>query len=189
LIHIGTNLTVYGILLSPDGSLSLSYTIDGGNATTVSHNIVDNTRDALNFPMVHTGPLAAGNHTIVVTLTEIITSQKFIVDYITYTPSFQNLAAMPHLSNVLPSNKSSPSTSYSSLSINSTSTSSNTSSPSASDSSLSHNSSASSHIDAIAGGIGGFACLTIIVFAVFFFIHRRRPPQTKGNRIDPYPSQ
>jgi hypothetical protein len=40
-------MTVYGILPKPDGSLLLSYTIDSGNATTVLHKIVDDTRDEL----------------------------------------------------------------------------------------------------------------------------------------------
>jgi hypothetical protein len=187
LIRIGTNMTVYGILPRPDGSLSLSYTIDGGNATTVSHKIIDSTTDTLNHPMLQTGPLVAGNHTIAVTLTDIITSYMFIVDYITYVPSFQSLAAMPDLSN-----------SSSEPLRNSTSTS-NTSSPSASESSSSNNSPASTsrssgsnhlRVDAIAGGIGGFACLAIIVTAVFFFIRRcRHPSETKNNRADSRLSQ
>jgi hypothetical protein len=181
-IYIGTNMTIYGILPRPDGSLSLSYTIDGGGATTVSHKIIDNTTDVLNHPMLQTGPLVAGNHTVVVTLTDIIVNQKFILDYITYTPSFQNLAVMPDLSNL------------SSESSNNSTSPSNISSPSANNSSSSNNSSAtasssSNHVDAIAGGIGGPACVVLIGIVVFFFIRRRRLSKRKSNRIDPCPSQ
>jgi hypothetical protein len=123
-------MTIYGIVPRPDGSLSLSYTIDGGSAFTISHKLVGNATDTLNYPMIQTGPLAAGNHTIVVTLTDIIPDQKFIVDYITYVPSFRNLGAMPRIK--------SPSESL----INSTS-SSNPSSPSVSGSPPSNSFSAS----------------------------------------------
>ena len=60
-------MTVYGILPKPDGNVSLSYTIDGGSATTVSHSTVNSATDTLNYPMMQIGPLAAGDHTVVVT--------------------------------------------------------------------------------------------------------------------------
>jgi hypothetical protein len=214
LIYLGRGMTVYGILPKPDGSLSLSYTIDGGNAITVSPKIVDDTRDELNYVMLQTGPLAAGNHTIVVTLTDIVTNQKFIVDYITYVPSFPNLAAMPKLSNLsseswsnsTSQSQSSPNASDSSLSNNSsgsTSSSRNASSPTSpsnpspprtSHSSSSNNSSASAprpsssgHVGAIAGSVvGSVACLAIIIIAVLLCIRRRRPSATENNRIEPF---
>jgi hypothetical protein len=166
-------MTVYGILPKPDANLSLSYTIDDGNATTISRSRVDSARDELNYAMIQTGPLVAGNHTIVVTLANIITNQKFIVDYITYAPSFPNLAAMPDLSNL-------SSESWSNSPSRSNSSSKNSSAPAPS-------SSSSNHVNAIAGGvIGGFACLVVIVIAVLCFIRRRRPLENESARIDPY---
>jgi hypothetical protein len=114
------------------------------------------------YVMLQTGHLVVGNHTIVVTLVEIIANQNFIIDYITYMPSFPNLAATPDLDN----SSSEPRNNFSS------------SSPS---------SNSSNRVDAIAGGvIGGFTCLAIIGIAVLLFVRCQRPSETETSRFDPY---
>jgi hypothetical protein len=208
-VYVGMNMTAYGILPRPDGSLSLSYTIDGGSATTVSHKIINTATDTLNYPMVQTGSLVAGDHTITVTLTDINSNQTFILDYITYMPSFQNLATMPLIkSSSESSNSSTPPEGTSSLgdsdpsspssSLASAPSSSNTSSPGTSDPSSSHDPSVSAlslssshHANVIAGSIGGVSLLAISFMVVFYFIRRRRPSgaKTKSTGVDPYPSQ
>ena len=52
--------------------------------------------EASNYVFFSSNTLAAGNHTLVISITQCV-NQTFILDYITYTPSFSTLASMPNL--------------------------------------------------------------------------------------------
>ena len=47
-----------------------------------------------NYILFTSDPLAAGNHILVINITQCV-NQTFILDYITYTPSFSTLASTP----------------------------------------------------------------------------------------------
>ena len=49
-----------------------------------------------NFPFAVFDGLSAGDHTLVINVTQCL-NHTFIFDYITYSPSFANLASMPNL--------------------------------------------------------------------------------------------
>jgi hypothetical protein len=95
---------VYGIFEWGNvGTLAATYTIDGGKPvaasypiTTSSSNYVNNYLENSNFPFVFFDSLPAGDHTLVVNVTQCL-NHTFIFDYIIYTPSFSNLASMPSL--------------------------------------------------------------------------------------------
>ncbi|PPQ80154.1 hypothetical protein CVT24_006562 [Panaeolus cyanescens] len=99
----GTSVAIYGIFnWRNTGSLTATYTLDGNSDTqvyTVNQDTpyhVNNYGEASNFVFFRRGSLSAGAHTLVVTITQ---SQNiaYNFDYITYTPSFSNLASRPNL--------------------------------------------------------------------------------------------
>ena len=47
-----------------------------------------------NYILFSLNPLAAGDHTLVINITQCV-NQTFMLDYITYTPSFETLASIP----------------------------------------------------------------------------------------------
>ena len=98
------SVAVYGIFEWGNlGTLAATYTIDGGtpiaasySITTSSSNYVNDFLENSNFPFVLLDSLPAGDHTLVINVTQCL-NHTFIFDYITYTPSFSNLASMPSL--------------------------------------------------------------------------------------------
>ena len=83
------------------GTLSATYTIDGGvtiagsyPVTTSSPEYINGIMAISNFQFVTFDSLSAGNHTLVIKLTQC-DNHAFAFDYITYTPSFPNLSSMP----------------------------------------------------------------------------------------------
>ncbi|KAF9051809.1 hypothetical protein BJ165DRAFT_1365519 [Panaeolus papilionaceus] len=110
----GTSASVYGIFnWGNTGSLTATYTLDGStdtqeytvNSDTPYH--VSNFGEASNFVFFRTGSLPAGPHTLVITITQS-DNVAYNFDYITYTPSFSNLASRPDLSSLpLPGSPSS----------------------------------------------------------------------------------
>ena len=64
--------------------------------TTSSIEYVNGVQAIANFLFVSFDSLAAGDHTLVITLTQCV-NHEFALDYITYSPSFASLASMPSL--------------------------------------------------------------------------------------------
>ena len=162
--YAGTNLTVWGTFLwEKVGGMTLSYNIDGGpNFTqTLTSDGTNPITEEPNFKLADTGPLSPGNHTLALTLSSCI-SQTLVIDYILYTPSFNNLASMPNLTAA--SSDQTP-----------TSTVSQTSAPSAASAgSAASQSSHRSNAGAIAGGtIGGIAFVALLGAFLFFYFRRR----------------
>ena len=100
---IGTSVFVYGIFSwAQIGSLSATYTLD---CTSIPQTYLVTTRspqymqEESNYILFSSDTLAAGNHILVINITQCI-NQTFILDYITYTPSFSTLASMPNLTNL-----------------------------------------------------------------------------------------
>ncbi|KAF8875401.1 hypothetical protein CPB84DRAFT_1796491 [Gymnopilus junonius] len=112
----GTSVAIYGILnWNNIGTLTATYTLDGNTVTqsypvtVTSAEHISQDAEAINFIYFSLDNLSAGDHTLIVTITECQNSQ-YIFDYVTYTPSFSTLASMPNIAPVLPSS-SSPSSS------------------------------------------------------------------------------
>ena len=130
----------------------MTYNIDGGSNFTQTYQS-DGTNpieEEPNFKIVDTGYLAAGNHTVALTLTDCV-NQTLVLDYKLYTPSFNTLASMPNLTASNPSSTGQTSPTASS-------------------------SGSKSHVGAIAGGVvGGVAFIAILIALVFFWLRRRRP--------------
>jgi hypothetical protein len=118
--EIGTSVSVYGIFSwAQVGSMTATYTLDGTSipqtysVTTRSPQFVENDGEASNYILFSSDTLTAGDHILVINITQCV-NQTFILDYITYTPSFSTLASMPNLT-LLPSSSAIPSESPSSL--------------------------------------------------------------------------
>ena len=59
-------------------------------------NFINGVRDAANFVFFASDNLAAGDHTLVINITECV-NQAFVFDFITYAPSFLTPSVMPNL--------------------------------------------------------------------------------------------
>lgn len=101
----GSNLRVYGILTGSPGDVFISYTVDGSPKTQRIHssspeNLSGTPIDRMNYLLLDTGSLSTGKHEVRVVLEQLEgADQKLIVDYLTYAPSFDNLASMPSPAN------------------------------------------------------------------------------------------
>lgn len=173
----GTSVSVYGIFSWVQvGSLTATYTLDGTtvpqtySVTTRSPQFMDDYGEASNYILFSSETLAAGDHTLVINITQCI-NQTFILDYITYAPSFSTLASMPNLTN-------SPTT-----------TASSSSAPSvlANGSQVSHSNTETKKvpIGAIVGGVGGGILIFLLVGFLMRYLRRRRASDMENLRPDP----
>jgi len=101
----GTSVSVYGIRSwFKMGNLGATYAIDGTIISSKTYNITglfevgDGPGDEANFVYFSQEDLPAGDHTLVVNIT-FARHLDFILDYITYKPSFDTLLSMPLLNN------------------------------------------------------------------------------------------
>ncbi|KIM46780.1 hypothetical protein M413DRAFT_422146 [Hebeloma cylindrosporum] len=174
---IGTSVSVYGIFSWVQvGSLTATYTLDGTtvpqtySVTTRSPQFMEDYGEASNYILFSSETLAAGDHTLVINITQCI-NQTFILDYITYAPSFSALASMPNLTN-------SPTT-----------TASSSSAPSvlANGSQVSHSNTETKKvpIGAIVGGVGGGILIFLLVGFLMRYLRRRRASDMENLRPDP----
>jgi len=104
--EIGTSVFVYGIFSwAQIGNLAATYTLDGISTTktyvvtTSSPHFMKHLKEETNFILFSSDHLAATDHTLVINITQCV-NQTFILDYITYSPSFSTLASMPNLTNL-----------------------------------------------------------------------------------------
>jgi len=104
--EIGTSVIVYGIFSwAQIGNLAATYTLDGTSTTktyvvtTSSTQFTKHIKEQTNFILFSSDHLAAVDHTLVINITQCV-NQIFILDYITYSPSFLTLASMPNLTNL-----------------------------------------------------------------------------------------
>ena len=98
----GTAVSVYGIFASDIiGVLSATFTVDDGTVLQ-THNVtpitIGSDRERPNFPYYSLDNLAAGDHTLIVNVT-VADNHSFVLDYITYTPSFDTVLSMPLFNN------------------------------------------------------------------------------------------
>ena len=175
-IKLGTSVSIYGIFSWFQlGSLTATYTLDGTSTsqtylvTTRSPQYVANDGEASNFILFSSQTLAAGDHTLVINITQCV-NQTFILDYITYTPSFSTLALMPNLTGT-----SLPTTTFSAV-------------PSGSPSSVLNGSQVSQSnietkktpIGAIVGGVIGGVLVVLLMGFLLGYRRRRRSSYMVG---------
>lgn len=152
------------------GSLSLTYTVDGGSRFQRTLTFPGGARDWIHLRLIETGAIAPGNHTVKVVLDRSI-GQSLMIDYMLYTPTFATLATMPDLS-ALVSPPPSPTPSVTSLPLP---TESRQSEPSSS------SSSSGTPAGAIAGGVvGGLVAAALLVLLFFLWRRRRREADTEA---------
>ncbi|KAJ7586461.1 hypothetical protein C8J56DRAFT_754929, partial [Mycena floridula] len=110
----------------------------------------------INFPLFTTGKLDAGDHTILVNLTEC-DSSTLIVDYIAYEPSFSSWSTMPNIS--LPSLGSQGTTAFPGAATGNTTP-------------VTTSGSKKTPVGAIAGGVVG-AWVLLTLLGLFLFWRRK----------------
>ncbi|KAF9477930.1 hypothetical protein BDN70DRAFT_861062 [Pholiota conissans] len=98
----GTSVSIYGILSYFEvGMVSATFTLDGESTPqtyiVTEDDLVSNQGDLPNFLFITYSNLLPQDHTLTINITRCI-NQAFMLDYITYTPSFYNLALMDNLS-------------------------------------------------------------------------------------------
>jgi len=161
-LFLGTSIAVYGVFSWYNlGSLTVTYSIDGSpspisvttstiSVTPTSPNYLRNDGDFSNYLYFGLDSLPSGSHTLLVNITEA-KNQTFMLDYITYKPSFSTLSSMPSLSNI----------------------SSGTTRPGASTTSSSSKPQRSVSTGAIVGGVIGGLAFVFLVLMLFLFFRRR----------------
>lgn len=168
-ISTGSSLSVYGIFSWANlGLLSATYSLDGDvlpesySVTTSTFEYVNDYGEASNFLLFSDDTIQPGNHTLVINVTQCI-NQTFMLDYITYIPSFTTLATMPNLTGITTS-AANASTSTTATATSQVNTSGN------------HKSSPTGAI--VGGVVGGLAAIAILCF-LFVWLRKRR-----GNEND-----
>jgi len=155
----GTSIAVYGIFSwYNSGSLTTTYTLNETtysspiSVTTSSPGYLNKDGEVSNYPHFRLDNLPPGTHTLLVNITEA-NNQSFILDYITYKPSFDTLSSMPPLS------------------------------PNITGTTTSHTSSATgTSTGAIVGGVlGGVAFGVLVMTVVVLLIRRRRRAQEQDH--------
>lgn len=144
------------------GSFEVAYSLDGSTPSmqtfVTQGSIKAPFEEQPNFKLIDTGTLSPGKHNISLTLSAC-TNQTFIVDYITYTPSFATLADAN-----LTASSSSPSTPSASTTTQTSPA--NTDTP---------GSSAKTNVGVIAGGVvGSVVVIAIIIGFVLWFLKKKR---------------
>jgi len=174
---LGTSAAVYGIFSWGDlGTLAATYTIDGGTpitgtypVTTGSTRYVNGALENSNFPFISIDSLSAGDHTLVINVTRC-ENHSYVFDYLTYNPSFANLASMPSL----------PFTSSASGSTSTSAAISASTFPTSSQAPQQSAGSSATHIGPIVGGaVGGFVGLLAFAFMIFMLFRLRRRRTSK----------
>ncbi|KAH9478610.1 hypothetical protein JR316_0009067 [Psilocybe cubensis] len=169
----GTSYAVYGIFSWENlGLLSATYTLDGSSTaqsypvTKSSPQFVKGDKEAVNLQYFSQDGLPPGEHLLIINVTQ---SQDvlYILDYITYTPSFSTLSTMPSLGNntIISSGGSGISTLSALLSTSSTTSATGLPQRPAKGK--------TSHVGPIAGGIVG-AVVVLAALAVTLLLIRRR---------------
>ncbi|KAF8962593.1 hypothetical protein BDZ97DRAFT_1824447 [Flammula alnicola] len=174
----GTSVAIYGIFSWTNlGIISATYTLDGNvqsqsyPVTASSPQHVSADAEASNFLFFSVDNIAAGNHTLVMNITEV-ENQTFILDYITYTPAFSTLATMPNLTGI-----STPTPGSSTTTTRSTAT---TLAQTASQQTASQGSQQevatkkTTPVGAITGGVVGGLALLIFAILLLFWLRKRR---------------
>ena len=183
----GTSVSIYGIFSWFNlGSLTATYTVDGTataqtyTVTSSSPSYLKKDGEACNFLYYSLDRLSAGDHTLIVNITEA-NNQIFMLDYITYTPSFTTLSSMPLL------NTTSITTSTTASTTASTSLGNPSSQPSQAQSSSTPQPSPTAAI--VGGVIGGLAFgVFVAILGTCLFLRRRRARQTENISQDLYAS-
>jgi hypothetical protein len=101
-LSTGTSVSIYGIFSwFNTGMISATFTLDDQTIPQTYYVTPDDTvliqGDAQNFLFMSYDNLLPQDHTLIINVTRCI-DQTFILDYITYTPSFSSLAEMDNLS-------------------------------------------------------------------------------------------
>ncbi|KAF8878216.1 hypothetical protein BD779DRAFT_1555101 [Infundibulicybe gibba] len=151
----GASVAVYGIFpWATLGSMSVTYTIDNSNNTKtyqITPSLLEK-EPQLNFQFFSEGSLAPGNHTLSMNITEI-SNLTFVMDYLTYSASFDSLTTTPNITApTTPAPSTSPSTSLPTGS----------SSPTHSNNGL------------VRGVVGGVAGIIVVLAIALFIIYKRR---------------
>ncbi|KIK60514.1 hypothetical protein GYMLUDRAFT_261489 [Collybiopsis luxurians FD-317 M1] len=177
----GTGISVYGVFnWTATGSVSLDFTLD--NQTTSNDIAVplgnNPLQETQNYQFFSASNLTAGNHTLLINVTQSKGNQAFIFDFLTYQPSFNFLSAKPNFTTSSSETPASPSMPSSQ------------STPTTNTPSSHNNSHNNSLINAIIGATVGGA---LVFSALLFFVcWRRRIRKSKVDpseepRIDPFP--
>jgi hypothetical protein len=183
---------VYGVFSWANlGTLSATYTIDGGvtiagsyPVTTSSPEYINGVMAISNFQFVTFDSLSAGDHTLVIKLTQC-KNHTFAFDYITYTPSFANLASMPSFVPSAPTSSASgvvSTTPYSGpASVSSKAGASPTASHASQQSALG---SKQTPVGSIVGGVVGVLLAFSLITFIFFWLRRRKLSRNSPHKLE-----
>ncbi|KAF8878213.1 hypothetical protein BD779DRAFT_1628616, partial [Infundibulicybe gibba] len=161
----GSSIALYGIFSwTALGHMSVAYTLDGSRSI-ITYNVIPSTPEFTDHLLQHQNYLffsddylASGDHTLLINVTRA-DNLTFVMDYLTYSPSFTSLATKPNFT--APATPTSPApVPPASISV--------TTSPSSARPAASKN---RSDIGDIIGGVVG-AVVTLML--VLFIIHNRR---------------
>ncbi|KAJ3886874.1 hypothetical protein GG344DRAFT_81284 [Lentinula edodes] len=98
--NVSSNINVYGVFeWTATGNVDVDFVLDGETTSSslfVPLNTVVVHPEILNYQLFSSEDLLAGNHTLIMNITQANGNQSFILDYLTYQPSFSFLAGKPN---------------------------------------------------------------------------------------------
>ncbi|GAW04182.1 hypothetical protein LENED_005957 [Lentinula edodes] len=168
----GNNIDVYGIFeWTATGSIGIDFTLDG--ETTPSVLFVPtgasvSQPEAAHYQLFSSGNLRTGNHSLIMNITQVDGNQSFVLDYLTYQPSFSSLSSKPNFTASALSRSESCSTSL----------------PSPSNTGVDVAVNHSMKTRAIIGGVVGGVLGVVLIVALFFLLRRRRNRQAYHERVE-----
>ncbi|KAF8878214.1 hypothetical protein BD779DRAFT_1218951 [Infundibulicybe gibba] len=161
----GSSIALYGIFSWVTlGSMSVTYTLDGSSSIT-TYDVTPSTPEFTSHLLQHQNYLlfsndsfAPGDHTLLINVTKV-DNLTFLMDYLTYSPSFASLATKPNLTapatfTSLPPTSAHPASPESSTSINGT-------------------------VVGVAAGVVG--AMAVLMLALFIIHNRRRRHQATND--------
>ncbi|KAJ3815075.1 hypothetical protein F5876DRAFT_31433 [Lentinula aff. lateritia] len=117
----GNNIDVYGIFeWTATGSIGIDFTLDGETTSSVLFVPTGASvfrPETAHYQLFSSGNLQAGNHSLIMNITQIDGNRTFVFDYLTYQPSFSFLSSKPNFTASALSGSESSSTSLPSPAI------------------------------------------------------------------------
>ncbi|ESK87604.1 hypothetical protein Moror_1962 [Moniliophthora roreri MCA 2997] len=164
----GTSISVHGLLpLKVVGSLDVTFTLDGSSSVSSVFPDPNSKVDMLlqpNYLFYKSPTLTPGNHSLIVNVTGVVGEQSFIIDHLTYIPSFARLSQKPNFAST---SAESGSTATATTSLSEPTGQTGSKKP-------------RQHVGAIVGGVVGGVITLLAILLLLLLARRRHKAKEKG---------
>uniref|UniRef100_A0A0W0GFF7 Uncharacterized protein n=1 Tax=Moniliophthora roreri TaxID=221103 RepID=A0A0W0GFF7_MONRR len=170
----GTSISVHGLLpLKVVGSFGVTFTLDGSSSVSSVFPDPNSKVDMLlqpNYLFYKSPTLTPGNHSLIVNVTGVVGEQSFIIDHLTYTPSFTRLSQKPNFASSGNQSGSTPSTTI----------------PLSEPTGQTGSKEPRQHVGAIVGGVVGGIIVLLAILSLLLFVRRRHKAKERALASEPF---